>query len=685
MTGRLSKLLTFAAFGIALVALIVTLSTMRSSRSAHQDLEALRSDLARQEAETSAAQSKAVTALSQRVTDASAQAASAANAAGGVADLATRVSKLESDSESYARAIEFLDSKYPQAKLDEEVVGRIAESGQFTILQSGVPVGSETYDLYRTEDGYALVAKAERTDGLWGSSLSQVLRMDEALRPTSVRLEGMVGATARNERAEFADGDVRLTTATGRVVTERLAPEDKVAVLDVHFASPLIMIHRAIGMPEDNATVEVGASVQGRAVLTLEGSIADLTLRPSVPVSIISPEVRELGYRHDVRVGDEVVIRYYVLNRTVVGVEVPGRGEFAYRSDLFPHGFRVESRVLLDMALPEEIREQEVTFTNEGQKLVGTLTAPKSIDGKIPVLFIVPDLGPADRDGSSLGLQTRIGRDLARSLALRGVASYRYDRRGLGASEGQYEATGLASLLADARVALALLRAIPFVDPLQVYAVGVGRGGVIAAELAASGSVSGVITLSTPSAPLGSAWLEELRASSSESLPTADVDLFVERETAFQDFVRATAGTWQDLTFAQVRAALPWMTELELARRQAVMPLPLLRDVLDLDPLASFGRVAKRTVVIQGDKSPLLPSSEGFALTEAVNANSSDTATLSIIPDMNGAMRPHPEAADSRDLHLEKDVDVRVIELIADWCGISIDHGAPGGPMPAAM
>jgi pimeloyl-ACP methyl ester carboxylesterase len=55
--------------------------------------------------------------------------------------------------------------------------------------------------------------------------------------------------------------------------------------------------------------------------------------------------------------------------------------------------------------------------------------------GPVPVALIVGGSGPTDRNGNSaFGIRTDAYRELAEELALRGVASVRYDKRGVGAS-----------------------------------------------------------------------------------------------------------------------------------------------------------------------------------------------------------------------------------------------------------
>ncbi|HVS93934.1 MAG TPA: alpha/beta fold hydrolase [Mucilaginibacter sp.] len=67
----------------------------------------------------------------------------------------------------------------------------------------------------------------------------------------------------------------------------------------------------------------------------------------------------------------------------------------------------------------------------------GTLTMPKEVSGKIPVVLIIAGSGPTDRNGNSdkLDLKTNAYRMLAESLGKNGIASVRYDKRMIGQSQ----------------------------------------------------------------------------------------------------------------------------------------------------------------------------------------------------------------------------------------------------------
>ena len=66
----------------------------------------------------------------------------------------------------------------------------------------------------------------------------------------------------------------------------------------------------------------------------------------------------------------------------------------------------------------------------------GTLAMPKNVTGKIPVVIILPGSGPVDRDGNSAktNLATNTYKLIAEGLGKNGIASLRYDKRGVGES-----------------------------------------------------------------------------------------------------------------------------------------------------------------------------------------------------------------------------------------------------------
>jgi alpha/beta superfamily hydrolase len=84
--------------------------------------------------------------------------------------------------------------------------------------------------------------------------------------------------------------------------------------------------------------------------------------------------------------------------------------------------------------LPEGIKEEEVTIAANGGQLSGTLALPAAVTSG-PVVLIIAGSGPTDRNGNNvMGVTAQTYRLLAYELAKKGIASLRYDKRYIGAS-----------------------------------------------------------------------------------------------------------------------------------------------------------------------------------------------------------------------------------------------------------
>lgn len=120
---------------------------------------------------------------------------------------------------------------------------------------------------------------------------------------------------------------------------------------------------------------------------------------------------------------------------------------------------------------PFPYTEEAVTVeAAAGVTLAGTFVRPPGA-GPFPAVLLLSGSGAQDRDESLFG--HRPFAVLADHLARQGIASLRLDDRGAGASTGDYGTTAIADLTADARAALAALRATP----------GVGRAGIVGHSL----------------------------------------------------------------------------------------------------------------------------------------------------------------------------------------------------------
>ncbi|HAC64251.1 MAG TPA: alpha/beta hydrolase [Cyanothece sp. UBA12306] len=134
-------------------------------------------------------------------------------------------------------------------------------------------------------------------------------------------------------------------------------------------------------------------------------------------------------------------------------------------------------------------------FRSKGDKIQGTLTLPDDIN-QPPICLFVGGSFPQTRDGNLDNSQTdwfpvplperNIFKDEACLLEKIGIATFRYDKRGSGESEGDFNLTSLLDLLDDARNALQWLRNLPEIDETRIGVLGQSEGAYLALMLAAA-------------------------------------------------------------------------------------------------------------------------------------------------------------------------------------------------------
>ncbi len=129
--------------------------------------------------------------------------------------------------------------------------------------------------------------------------------------------------------------------------------------------------------------------------------------------------------------------------------------------------------------------EQVVTFSSQGQSVVGTLRVPEG-DPAAVVLMLHGFVGSRDEltiPSTNEGVFVRA----ADILAEKGFASLRIDFRGSGESiaDMTYEATTFDGQIADALAAIEYLASLDKVDGQDISMIGWSQGGLVAAGVAA--------------------------------------------------------------------------------------------------------------------------------------------------------------------------------------------------------
>lgn len=129
-------------------------------------------------------------------------------------------------------------------------------------------------------------------------------------------------------------------------------------------------------------------------------------------------------------------------------------------------------------------KEIAVTFPSAAGSvaLAGTLVTPSErLDS--PLAVLVSGTGPIDRDVTFVG--HALFRVLAHALAEAGIASLRFDKRGVGESEGDFSSAGPDDFVADAVGALEYVVGQTRFSNERVGLIGHSEGGMVALTAAA--------------------------------------------------------------------------------------------------------------------------------------------------------------------------------------------------------
>lgn len=247
--------------------------------------------------------------------------------------------------------------------------------------------------------------------------------------------------------------------------------------------------------------------------------------------------------------------------------------------------------------------------------LHGSLLLPKS-DRPLPVALLIAGSGPTDRNGNNpMGHNDSLKR-LAQGLAKQGIASLRYDKRGVG------ESLALAPDERDLSVEAYVADAAAWIEKLQgdprfssVILIGHSEGALIASLASARQPVAALITLAGSGRPIDDVLREQLQGRLPPALLASSHYLI--------DELRAG------------RTHQPVPEALEVLFRPSVQPY--LISLFRQDPAQAFAQADAPALIIQGTHDMQVGIEDARAL-----QRSRPDAELALISGMNHVLRIVP-------------------------------------------
>ncbi len=314
---------------------------------------------------------------------------------------------------------------------------------------------------------------------------------------------------------------------------------------------------------------------------------------------------------------------------------------------------------------------QDVTFdsTAADVHLAGSFSAPKGA-GPYATVLLIAGSGPNTRDEDVFGHKVFLV--LADALNRAGFAVLRYDKRGIGASSGNYATATSEDFATDARAALAYLRTRPDVDTKRLGVLGHSEGGVIAPMLAASDpDVDFVVLLAAPGVSGQRVLLSQkalfLRADGAS-------DAQIERAMGFNRKmfdVLAQAPSADDAR-GQVAAMLaPLVASHEITQQRADQVIaevasPWMRFFMRYDPVPALKKVAVPVLALNGSLDLQVEPVENLAAVRLALVGNKN-ATVADMPGLNHLFQTAKTGTVSEYAAIEETMAAAALDKITTW------------------
>lgn len=299
------------------------------------------------------------------------------------------------------------------------------------------------------------------------------------------------------------------------------------------------------------------------------------------------------------------------------------------------------------------MKNTELSFRSGQERLIGTLTRPTSAMGAGPVALLVSGSGPIDRNSNMKRMSIDVMRQVAEHLAQSGISSFRYDKRGVGESEGDYMATGFHDNVADARAAVDALRSNPELADCPIVIVGHSEGALIATELGAADPTLAGSVLLAGTATTGEDVLRWQAEGVSETLPRAVKMLL---GLLRQDLVKT-----QTKRLAQIRESTDDTIRMQMVKINAKW----MREFMAYDPREVLAKIHVPVLAITGAKDVQVNPADVDQIVELVGGD----ATGHVVDDVTHLLRSDDGPATVRTYkkQVKRPVDVRVLRMVSTW------------------
>jgi uncharacterized protein len=297
--------------------------------------------------------------------------------------------------------------------------------------------------------------------------------------------------------------------------------------------------------------------------------------------------------------------------------------------------------------------EHDILFSSGSLTLAGTVMLPND-RGTFPGVVLIPGSGQVDRNENAKKLAINALREIATDLANKGIATLRYDKRGVGASQGDFWTTGFYDNISDASAALRFFKSYEHIRSDQVFVLGHSEGAVITTRLGATGAeVAGLILLAGTAQPgedvmlwQGEKAVKGMSGLNGFLINTLHIDVQKAQRKQFEKIKRSTKDWYRVQLIAKLNAK--WM-----------------REFLAYNPADDLSKIQVPVLAITGSKDIQVNPSDLKRMAGLVTSEFEGHE----VPDVTHILRAEAGEAtlSTYRQQVQGPVDKRVLDIISDW------------------
>jgi len=392
----------------------------------------------------------------------------------------------------------------------------------------------------------------------------------------------------------------------------------------------------------------------------------------SAKMNVVEQKAFDIPMTSCVVSGDSVHIRFdqagikydgiYVVGRDIIqGTYFQGGGSF--KLDLS----RVE-KLPLEVNRPQTpvrpfpYKEEDVKFENNvaGIHLGGTLTLPEN-GSDFPALVLIAGTGRNDRDETEMGHFLLLSDFLTRY----GYAVLRYDKRGVGESEGDYGTATTFDFADDARSAIRFLKNRPEINHKMIGILGHSEGALIAPIIAADSDEGIAFIIMMGGIGVSGAELLLKQAeiiSRINGIPEDQIFFATETNRALYE-VAVSEGNETDL-INEMKEIQPELND----NMAGLLMSPWFRTFLAIDPDEYISKVSCPVLAMNGEKDVQCPPEQNLtAIEQSLNKAGNSNYKVETLPGLNHLFQTSETGSPYEYNQLEEIMAPAALELILSW------------------